>query len=89
MHIPTLAMITFAAAFASNAFTGITDATAQQPTIVGDAPAITAEAINAARLEPADAHPTARRSTFATGEPKVFASITPDEGQAMKDHGLV
>ena len=89
MRIPTLAMITFAAAFASSAFMGTTDATAQQPTIVGDAPAITADAINSARLEPADAHPTARRSTFATGEPKIFAYVTPDEEQAMKDHGLV
>ena len=26
---------------------------------------------------------------FATGEPKVFAYITPDEEQAMKDHGLI
>ena len=26
---------------------------------------------------------------LATGEPKVFAYITPDEEQAMKDHGLV
>ena len=26
---------------------------------------------------------------FATGEPKIFACITPDEEQAMKDHGLV
>ena len=26
---------------------------------------------------------------FATGEPKLFAYITPDEEQAMKDHGLI
>lgn len=26
---------------------------------------------------------------FASGEPKVFAYITPDEEQAMKDHGLL
>jgi hypothetical protein len=26
---------------------------------------------------------------FATGEPKIFACITPDEDQAMKDHGLI
>ena len=26
---------------------------------------------------------------FATGAPKVFAYITPDEEQAMKDHGLL
>lgn len=26
---------------------------------------------------------------FATGEPKVFAYITPDEEQAMRDHGLI
>jgi hypothetical protein len=26
---------------------------------------------------------------FATGEPKVFAYITPDEERAMKDHGLI
>lgn len=26
---------------------------------------------------------------FATGEPKIFAYITPDEDQAMKDHGLI
>ena len=26
---------------------------------------------------------------FATGEPKIFAYVTPDEAQAMKDHGLV
>jgi hypothetical protein len=27
--------------------------------------------------------------TFASGEPKVFAFITPDEQQALKDHGLL
>jgi hypothetical protein len=26
---------------------------------------------------------------FATGEPKIFAYVTPDEEQAMRDHGLV
>lgn len=26
---------------------------------------------------------------FSTGEPKVFAYITPDEEQSMKDHGLI
>ena len=26
---------------------------------------------------------------FATGEPKIFAYITPDEEQAMRDHGLI
>lgn len=26
---------------------------------------------------------------FATGEPRIFAYVTPDEEQALKDHGLV
>lgn len=26
--------------------------------------------------------------TFASGSPKIFAFITPDEGKAMRDHGL-
>jgi hypothetical protein len=27
--------------------------------------------------------------SFVSGEPKIFAYITPDEGKAMRDHGLI
>lgn len=54
MRTPTLAMITFATVFASNAFAGAVSAAAQQQVLLEEMPAITAEAINSARLGPAD-----------------------------------
>jgi peptidoglycan hydrolase-like protein with peptidoglycan-binding domain len=55
MKTPVIAMITFAAAFASTALAGATPASGQQRIATGDRPSITAEAINSARLEPASA----------------------------------
>lgn len=73
MYIPTLAMITFAAAFATNAFFGAASAAAQQQTSLEQVPAITAEAINSARLEPDDPSsiPGAEPAAARLPDPKV------------------
>jgi lipoprotein-anchoring transpeptidase ErfK/SrfK len=56
MQIPTLVMITFAAAFASNVLASAPGATAQEQAIA-EASAITAGSINSARLTPTDPAP--------------------------------
>jgi len=64
MRIPTLAMIAFAAAFASNVLNGAADAAAQQQ------PATTAaDAINSAHLEPADARAASTEGPAAERQP--------------------
>jgi lipoprotein-anchoring transpeptidase ErfK/SrfK len=75
MQIPTLAMITFAAAFASNVLTGTISASAQQSIVAPRAPAITAEDINSARLGPNPAErpsaPTADQTGKRPPDPEV------------------
>lgn len=55
MQVPTLIMITFAAAFAGNVFSGAVSAFAQQRETVAE---LTPEAINSIRLDAGDALPT-------------------------------
>jgi lipoprotein-anchoring transpeptidase ErfK/SrfK len=68
MQIPTLAMITFAAAFASNVLTGTITAPAQQSMAAPAAPAITAEDINSARLDPNPAEQPSAPAADQTGK---------------------
>lgn len=68
MQFPTLAMITFAAAFASNVFAGTISASAQQLAVAREAPAITAEAINSARLDPDTADETPAKAAEQIAE---------------------
>lgn len=71
MQVPTLAMITFAAAFAGNVFAGAISASARQLAVAQEAPTITAEAINSARLDPdtADEFPAQAAEQIAERPP--------------------
>lgn len=67
MQLPTLIMITFAAAFASNVFSGAVNAFAQQRETVAE---LTPEAINSMRLDAANAFPT-QAAAHPTPDPAI------------------